>query len=232
MKKLAFLFTIVLLSFSSIGQDLSNVFYFRGGYSLPSWNHFDVGKDGWVDNMSRTGAKFEFGNIFQFSSILNSDEMVLGLNVDYLYANYNKFRDNDSEMEMHLDIFRVGSKIGPSFTYSPMDKMAIDVYTKADFAWATVAVPYFDDIDNADDYYSDPVAIGFSTGLNFRYSVLIVGIEFNTVSAKLESDDYENVYLQQVADMFINEGDVWLTDMPDEKKSKLPCLNFTIGLCF
>jgi hypothetical protein len=41
----------------------------------------------------------------------------------------------------------------------------------------------------------------------------------------LESDDYKGEYFQEMLEFFIGEGD-------SGKKSKLPCINFTIGLSF
>ena len=80
--------------------------------------------------------------------------------------------------------------------------------------------------DDADDWYmGHNVAFGYSTGLNIRYGILMVGLEFETVSPELESDDHEGVYLQNLLD---SEFDINSSD----NKSKLPCMNFTLGLSF
>ncbi|MCY1720226.1 hypothetical protein OU798_07720 [Prolixibacteraceae bacterium Z1-6] len=220
MKKLLILLALLLGVFISFGQQLDNQFYFRFGYSLPTWSQFGMTKNQWDDEglNHRTGASFELGNIFMVNSILKADNMAFGINVDYLYVNYNNFSTGNSNYNYNLAHVRVGSKVGPSFTYSPIDKLEFDIYAKADFAWAAGAVMYEDEIGDADDYYTGYTSVGFSTGLNVRYGVLILGFEFDTVSPKLESDDYPGEYLGN-AD---NDGD----------KSPLPCLNFTIGLSF
>jgi hypothetical protein len=62
------------------------------------------------------------------------------------------------------------------------------------------------------------VAFGFSTGLNIRYGIFMIGFEFDTVSPELESNEYPGEYLGNIDD--------------DGNKSPLPCMNFTIGLSF
>lgn len=218
MKKLVTLLTIVLFSLSSFAQDLTNQFYFRLGYSSPSWTQYGMEENDWGSDVSKAGATFELGSIFMLKSILNSENMSLGINADYLYLTYGNFSLSENGYDENVGSMRIGSKVGPSFTYSPMNKMAIDVYAKADFAWGTAAVMYEDEPGDADDYYSGYGTVGFSTGLNFRYGLLIVGMEFNTISPKLESDDYPGDYI----------GD----QNGDGEKSPMPCMNFTIGLSF
>lgn len=224
MKKLVTILAIVLFSLSSFSQDLTDQFYFRFGYSNPSWSQYGLSENDWDDGTSKVGATFELGSIFMLKSILKADNMSFGINADYLYAIYGNFSQKENNFENNLGTLRIGSKLGPSFTISPMDKMAIDIYTKVDFAWATAAVHYGNKIGDADDYFSGYADFGFSTGLNFRYGLLILGFEFNTISTELESDDYPGFYLQ---DLFNNEAG---TD--SETKSKLPCMNFTIGMSF
>lgn len=144
--------------------------------------------------------------------------MSFGINADYLYLTYANFKQEIMEFETNQGSFRIGSKVGPSFTYSPMDKMAFDVFVKADIAWGTVSAMYIDKPEDADNYYSGYGTFGFSAGLNYRYGLLILGIEYNTISPKLESDDYPEEYLGNASD----NGD----------KTPLPCMNFTIGMSF
>jgi hypothetical protein len=225
MKKLTLLFAIVLLSLCSFAQQLENQLYFRGGYSTSNWSQFGLTEEDWNSKGfdSKYGAHFEVGHIFMLNRILKSDNMAIGINVDYAYANLHNYSGNNDDFE-NLGSLRLGSKIGPSFTYSPVEKMAIDIYAKMDILWGGSAVLYHDTPDDADDYYSGYGAVGFSTGLNFRYGLLILGIEFDTISKKLESDDYPGTYFQDDIDKITGE------DSGD--KSKFPSLNFTIGMSF
>lgn len=226
MKKLITLFIIALITLTSIGQNLDNKLYFRFGYSNPSWSQFGLTEQDWnsegID--SKTGASFELGNIFMLNSILNTENMAFGINVDYLYANYNNF-SGDKISTVNIGTARLGSKIGPSFTYSPVDKLAFDIYAKADFAWATASVIYEDEIGNADDYYTNYVTVGFSSGINIRYGLLILGIEYNTISPELESDDYPGEYLQNGIDEIMEKSS-------SGNKSEYSCFNFTLGMSF
>lgn len=224
MKKLLILFTFSIFTISSFAQELDNEFYFRFGYSSPSWSQFDMDKDDWGHHTSKIGANFEMGSIFMIQP-WSAKNLALGINVDYFYLNYGKFTDDEFGYEGNLASMRAGSKVGPSFSYSPVRNMAFDVYVKADLAWASAVVIYEDEIGDADDFYMDPFAVGLSTGFNFRYSILMLGVEFNTISPKLESDDYDGVYLQQLFDDEFTSGN-------GKEKSKMPCMNFTIGLSF
>lgn len=219
MKKTILLFAFALITISSISQNFDNEFYFRFGYSNPSWNQFGLNQDEWKDMgfENKIGGIFELGSIFMINSLPAAENMALGINVDYLYMIYNSFSTNNSYDEAFANA-RVGSKIGPSFTYSPVNKLAFDIYAKADIAWAAAAVWYEGSIGDADDYYRGKVALGFSTGLNIRYGILMLGFEFDTNSPKLESDDYPGEYIG-------NNND-------DSNKSPLPCMNFTLGLSF
>ncbi len=224
MKKLLILFVLSIFAAPSFAQELNNAFYFRFGYSSPSWSQYGLEQDDWGDYASKYGANFEVGSIFIIQPWA-AKNIALGINVDYLYLNYGNFKVEEYGFESNLGSIRAGSKIGPSFSFSPVKNMALDVYVKADIAWATAVIPYPEEIGDADDYYSDYGTLGLSTGLNFRYSVLMLGVEFNTISPKLESDDYPGFYLQE----FINDA---LAPNSASKKSKMPCVNFTFGFCF
>lgn len=222
MKKLYTLVFLALFSSASLAQDLTNQFYFRIGYSSPSWGQYGMKEKFWKEMSydNRIGATFEMGNIFMLKNILKSPNASFGINADYLYITYGNFSGRWQELnkDQNVGSLRIGSKVGPSFTISPMDKMAIDIYAKADIAWGSVAVMYENEPSDADDYFTGYGTLGFSTGLNFRYGLLILGFEFNTISPKLESDDYPGEYWGNVDD----EGD----------KTDLPCMNFTIGISF
>lgn len=225
MKKITILLAATLISLSSYCQELDNPVYFRFGFSNPSWESFDIGKEGWGSEVRKFGANFEFGSIFLIQSLPQAENSSFGINVDYLYANYNNFHVGEGDESMDLGIVRVGSKIGPSFTYSPHQEMAFDLYVKADFAWATAVVPYAGSMEKADDYFTGFATLGLSTGINYRYGHFMLGFEFNTISPKLESDNMEGVYIQKVIDGLTGENS-------GSKKSKLPTMNFTIGMNF
>lgn len=225
MKRLMLLIAVVFLSLTGICQELNNPVYFRFGYSNPSWNYFGQGKDYWAKGTKKFGGNFEFGTIFLIKSIIPAENVAIGIDATFLYANFNDFYLGDKTGDVNVGIYRVGSKIGPSFTFSPIEKMAFDVYVKADVAWATVLAPYEEKIDDGDDYFLDYLPVGLSTGLNFRYGVLMLGVEYNTISPELESDDFKDMYWQEMMGDFNGEEN-------GSKKSKMQNLNFTIGMCF
>jgi hypothetical protein len=215
MKKFLAVLMVTFVTISGFAQSsLDNEFYLRLGYSSPSWQQFGGTKEDW-NGASKFGVVGEIGTIFMFKKIPLPENMAIGLDVDYLSFCYNQF--SSSTYNEDLGTLRLDSKIGPSFTFSPVKDLAFDAYVKADIAWITATVEVYD--GNTDDAvaYANIGTVGVSTGINFRYKILMLGIEYNTVSPELENVDDEGSFI-----------DNW----DNNKKSPLPCLNFTIGLSF
>lgn len=93
MKKLILIFAIFILTLTTFGQTLDNEVYFRFLYSSPSWGQLGGDQQEWKDNgfNYKLGGAFELGSIFMIQSIPAAENMALGINVDYVYMNYNQF---------------------------------------------------------------------------------------------------------------------------------------------
>lgn len=220
MRKLAILVVTLLITTTAFAQDnFDNRFYFRFGYSSPSWTQFGFTESDWADGVKKSGFMGEIGTIFMLNSIPMPDKMVLGIDVDYLSFYWNQFTYHENGIETDIGTMRFDSKVGPSFTYNPVSKLTFDVYVKADLSWVTATVVMFN--NDSDDYegYGDVAILGLSTGINVRYSILMLGFEFNTISPKLEHIDHPGVYIGNRNE----EGN---------DKSPLPSINFTLGLNF
>lgn len=220
MRQFTILSALLLMTITTIAQDdYDNRFYFRFGYSNPSWTQFGSTESDWADGVKRSGFMGEIGTIFMLNGIPMPDKTVLGIDVDYLSGYWNQFSYESMGENIDLITIRADSKIGPSFSYNPVSKLFFDIYVKADISWFTgTAIVYDNQTDDADGY-SAFATFGLSTGVNIRYGVLMLGFEFNTISPKLENVD--------------NKGD-YLGNMNEEgsDKSPLPTSNFTIGLNF
>lgn len=196
---------------------LDNVFYFRLGYSSPSWKQFG-GTEEDFEGFNKSGAMFELGKIYMLNRIPLPENMAIGINADFISFYWHRFSYKDGE-DVDLATLRAESKVGPSFTFIPVNKLAIDVYAKAVINWITAtALVYDKDTEDADGY-GKVFSVGFSTGINVRYSKLMLGVEFNTISPKLESVDYDGEYFGNINDS-------------SSEKSPLPSLSFTIGMAF
>lgn len=235
MKKICLLFVAILavnMVASAEGGDLDNQFYFRFGASIPTWKYrgYD-GKDdfnnhNYADDWKRGGAIFEMGNIFMLNGIKLMDGMRIGLNVDYLVLNYNRFKSKDAQTK--FTTFFWGAKFGPSFTYSPVDKIEFDAYVKFNAVWLSTyfAKPYKQDEGQA---YWEDWGIGFfgpklSVGLNARLSVLMIGVEYNPGFVKYNMWDDTN---DELSDEYLgNAKDV------DKDYTPTPCINITAGFSF
>lgn len=215
MKRIIGVLMVTFVTITGFAQSsLDNEFYFRMGYSSPSWQQFSGTKADW-EGFNKFGVVGEIGTIFMFKKIPLPENMAVGLDVDYLTFCYNQFSSNTYNED--LGTLRFDSKIGPSFTFSPVKDLAFDAYVKADIAWVTATAIVEDNNTDDADAYANIGTIGISTGVNFRYKILMLGIEYNTISPELENVDDDSDFLS-----------IW----GNSNKSPLPCLNFTIGLSF
>ncbi len=220
MKKFIVLLSVLLIAASACAQKtFDNEFYFRFGYSNPSWKQFGFNKDDWPDAWKKKGFTGEIGTIFMLNKVINSEKMALGIDVDYLTFYWHQFSIDQSGSSVDIATLRVGSKVGPSFTFSPAKRLAFDIYVKADISWVTATAIVIDnDADDAEGY-GKVFAVGFTTGFNIRYSILMLGFEISRISPKLENVDEPGEYLGNFNDS-------------NSDRTPLPSVNFTIGLSF
>lgn len=199
--------------------NFDNLFYWRVGYSSPSWKQFGS-TEADFEGFNKSGVMAEMGKIYMLKSIPLPENMAIGINVDFISFYWNRFSSNSNNTNVDIGTLRADSKVGPSFTISPKENLAFDVYVKANINWiaATAIVYDIEDFDLDDEGYGKVGTIGFSTGFNMRYNKLMVGFEFNTISPKLEDVDNDGHYLGN--------------DNTGSDKSPLPCYNFTIGMAF
>lgn len=222
MKKSLMILMLMAIAFAGYAQDgnLKKQTYFRIGLSSPSWKYFGLdGKSDWNDDMKRIGGILEVGNIFMLNSLKIAPDMRLGINVDYLSVCYNRF--SNSELDISNNFFYLGSKIGPSFSYSPVSKLVFDVYAKINPVWVAGSAFTFDDENIDDQFFLGFMGIKWSVGLNVRYSMLMLGFEFNPGFAKFK---YYNSEENEFTDNYLgNEND-------NKDITPVPAMNFTIGI--
>jgi hypothetical protein len=210
------LFSIVICGFSQDGN-LKTQTYFRVGYSLPTWKY---GRYDWQDGTKRVGGLFEVGNIFMLNAIKLAPGMRIGINVDYLSIDYNQFKVDDQT----YDFFCGGSKIGPSFSYSPVKRLVFDTYFKINPVWIDgVLEPVTHNTEDENDFYFGFMGLKYSVGLNVRYSVLMMGFEYNPGNTKMRWFSKDNGGLTD--EYYGNAND-------NGKKTPVPNMHFTLGLSF
>ena len=215
-------FFIISASFAQENKGLDNRFYFRFGYSKPSNNYAGWSNSPFLDYLSRTGGVFELGSIFILNNLDLGDGLRLGINVDYLELVYHQFVYEDNFEEIVLHTGQLSSKVGPSLSYNPVSKLVFDVFFKAKIPWiggAYISAPEDPDLD--EESFQGAVGFGFSTGLNIRFSVLILGFDYSSSSIKLENREESGEYLGNFFDPS-DSGD----------KTKTGFFNFTVGLNF
>lgn len=226
MKKITailFLLAIMVAGYSQTG-DLKKQTYLRVGYSLPGWKYNGYNnKTDWPDNVKRVGGIIETGNIFMLNSIKLAPGMRLGINVDYLSVTFNRFFDAEVSGNSENFLF-IGSKIGPSFSYCPVQRLTFDAYVKFNPVWVAgsftaSSVEFIDD-----QAWLGFMGIKYSAGINIRFLMLMVGMEINPGFVKMRRYNEEEKKLEK-DDYFGNNED-------NSNKTPVPSLNFTVGFSF
>lgn len=201
-------------------SNLNKRFYIRVGYSIPSWNYYGFNNadelKSTIGVKSRTGANLDVGSIFMLHGINVGEKFRFGINVDWISFKAQIF--NKEKKSNNLYNFFIGSKVGPSFTYAPARALAMDVFFKINPIWAATIYDNHVDFESGLDLYYGYLQMMYSVGFNVRISVLIIGIEYDFGSLKLQN--------QEESELWPNYGDI--------NKSKTPMngTNLTIGLNF
>lgn len=224
MKKVIIALLLSAMGYSSFAKgDLDNQTYFRIGLTRPTWKYMgSEGKDDYGDGTKRKGGLFEFGSIFMLNSLPIGDGMRLGINADYLSIYTAGFKADD-DLNNRLTTFFIGSKIGPSFTYSPVSNLELDVFAKLHPVWLSTSFMYNDDYP-ADEAVSDyflgsTVQMKYSLGFNVRYSVAMLGFDY--CPGRMKTFEYFDG----------EKSDEPAKDM-DDKNLKYDTFNFTLGVSF
>lgn len=223
MKKSILLFFAVIISISVYSQDhksgdLKNRFYIRVGYSTPLWTYYGFKNANdlklGLNAKSKIGANFEIGNIYMLNSLNIGPGLRFGINADFLSLKAQVFKLNGGE---NIYNFFVGSKIGPSFTYSPVKALGFDIFAKINPVW--VGAVYYNQQDISDgniEAHLGYVQLMYSFGINVRVSVLMIGFEYEIGSMKMKNaqDEY------------------WNPAQTNSDNVPMPGFNLTLGLNF
>ena len=219
MKRTSLAILALSIAFSTLAQnsgDLENQFYFRFGYSNPTSSYIGAKDTDYWDFTSKIGGTFELGSIFMLNRAALADGLRLGINVDYAEISYNQLTESAGPTDVYMGFVKLASKVGASLSYSPASKLVFDLFVKAKIPWIAGIVRWYP--DELDEVFLAGPGIGVATGINMRYSFLMVGFEFNSDRMKFESNDSGGVYFGNLAD--------------DSDKTPMPSLSFSIGLSF
>lgn len=217
MKKIVLFALIVLISipcFSQNSGDLKNKFYLRFGLANPSWKYYGYnGKIEFPPEVKRFGGAFELGSLFMINRMKIMEGMRLGINIDYLSVSSQFLTTNDIN---YYNLF-IGSKIGPSLSFSPVKSLCFDVFAKLNPIWAAGVGFDNGDMDKNKDVYVRYIGMKYSAGVNLRWSFLMFGFEYNPGSMKLKNE--------------MGSGEI-LGNLKDQSdKTPLPAFNISLGFC-
>ena len=225
MKKAFAVIVLICVCFVTVyseNGDLKKQTYFRIGYSIPTWKYFgNNGKSDWSLEARRVGGIFEVGNIFMLNSLKLAPGMRIGINLDYLSINYHRFYSNELYSGSENLLF-AGSKIGPSFSYSPIQRLVVDAYVKFNPVWVSGSMTAASELGD-DQYYLGFLGIKYSFGLNIRYAILMTGIEINPGFVRMKLFDEEDSKFTEIYKGNANDN---------SNRTPVPGINFTVGLSF
>ncbi len=246
MKTLIALVFTVLLSGNLYAQgDLDNQFYIRLGIARPFWSSYGAaGQDAWMDGTKRRGGLLELGSIYMLNKLPLSDGLRLGVNIDWLAFEYHGFVYDDDVM---VDVGLL-SKIGPSISYSPADKLVFDAYAKVVVSWVSgVGFVYNGEDLEEDNTYTKTGGIRYTFGLNVRYTKLILGFAINTGALQLTNSSgktlgkYYGNHNPFTSGSFQNRGGYGYPNsnssyqnrsIDGSAKTPLLSMSFTVGMSF
>ena len=233
MKKILLFVTVLIFTAGIYAQgDLENKGYFRIGYSKPTKTYAGItDNDVWSEgNVKRHGLILETGKFFYFNGLNFPDGLKLGINADWVSFKWHLI--NVKEYDQKLNNMLFGSKVGPVFSYSPVDGMAIDAYTKFNIEWFGLTVWKNEAIDES-ELFMGFFGPGYSFGLNFRYNALIVGFEFSRTWNKLKYlDEDEGLVEYNLNDALYYMIGPGVGIDNDADYTSVPAFNITIGLAF
>jgi hypothetical protein len=240
----AFVFAVLLSGSLYAQEDLDNQFYIRLGIARPFWSTYGaLGQDAWLAGTQRKGGLLELGYIYMLNKLPLADGLRLGVNVDWFAFEYHGFVYED---DITIDV-GILSKIGPSISYSPLDKLVFDVYGKVVVTWiSAVGFVYNGEDLEEEDTYSKTGGITYTFGVNIRYAKLILGFAVNTGALQLTNSSGEILgayYGNQnsfTSGSFQNRGGYGYPNyssyqngsVPGNGKTPLPSMSFTVGMSF
>ena len=147
------------------------------------------------DNPFGTGFRFELGNYFPLVDL--TQELSFMARVSWFGADINYFRQdvaNTDNQTMNFNSTMTLLNFGPQFSYSPADNFAIDGYLVGGLNAVAGYTGYVNSIDNGVADISNFGHWGWkgwrvSPGVSVRYSVFMLGFEYNWSRTEGNYDD-------------------------------------------
>ncbi len=140
------------------------------------------------------GPLLEVGNMFR---IKDFNDHALGLRATWLSASYSSYSNSNVDMS-----YLQGSvlRIGPYFTYSISDEMAIDCYYQIG---ATYVLDSKNDTAASGRSNSGFVGATHNMGVSFRYKVFSVGFDMSLGSVKYyDKEEYKGLSDDMINDFY------------------------------
>ena len=241
----AFVFAVLLSVNLYAQEDLDNQFYIRLGIARPFWSSYGaIGQDGWLAGTKRRGGLLELGSIYMLNKLPLADGLRLGVNVDWFAFEYHGFI-YDEDITVDVGIL---SKIGPSLSYSPVDKLVFDAYAKVVVNWVSAVGFVYNGEDLEDENtYSKTGGVTYTFGINIRYAKLILGFAVNAGALQLTNSSGETLgkyygnhnpfssgaFQNRVGYGYPNSNSSYQNgSVSGNGKTPLPSLSFTVGMSF
>ena len=177
---------------------------FKGGmtlkltYALPQGSYgenmpYSFGNYAYDLKTMNPAIGLQFGTMYFLNFIDIGDKMAIGIDVTWFGASYQNasysflrnYTDNNvaysdaGEFNMYYLMFNAG--VGPSFSFSPAEKLALDLSFKVSPAFAVSAGKYSLSAAGGDSENLGASGFGFlyTPSFYFRYRLLLLGVEYN-----------------------------------------------------
>lgn len=185
-------------------SDYKNVFYLKAGYSLPTWGSYGMDRSQWKEKESSAGANYQrlggdvqLGSQFYINRHLVRNNTCFGINLDYVSLTHNYYKIDAEDFYEWKNHTYLSTNVGPMLTYTRHGINFYDLYAKANITWISLLQDTELEQNGKEitNLYIDDFSMRYSVGFNFRFSHLLIGIEYCGGSHKLLlQDTFDDYY--------------------------------------
>lgn len=152
-----------------------------------------------VLNTMNSGFGLQVGKMYFINAIDLGDKFKIGVDVtwisfSYLSGNYDYSRtfnngNETEEIEFPISYMLFSAEVGPSFSFSPTEKMALDIAFKITPTFMTSSGEYFINTGDRESFLASGVGLRYTPAFYFRYGPILLGVEYNMGDVNMTYDE-------------------------------------------
>lgn len=148
-----------------------------------------------------SGFAGQVGKMYFINAIDLGDKFKIGVDVtwisfSYLSGDYNYSRTyigsvgtETEEIDFPISYLLFSAEIGPSFSYSPTEKMALDLSFKITPTFVTSRGEYYINTGDSESFLATGSGLRYTPAFYFRYGLILLGVEYNMGDVNMTYDE-------------------------------------------